>query len=140
MSPRLRKLALTAHIASSVGWLGAIAIFLGLAVAALTIEDAAKVRAAYLAMQLTTWSVLVPLALASLVTGIVQALGSSWGLFRHYWIVVKLLITLVATAVLLMYTQTIAGIAAVAERTTDLAELRNPSPACMPASVWRCCS
>lgn len=56
-----------------------------------------------------------------------QALGTSWGLLRHYWIVVKLAITIVATIVLLLYTQTIDDMAALA-RTADLAELRNPSP------------
>jgi hypothetical protein len=36
MTPRLRKFALTAHVTSSVGWLGAVAAFLALAVAGLT--------------------------------------------------------------------------------------------------------
>jgi hypothetical protein len=124
----VRKFALTAHVVSSVGWLGAIVVFLALAVAALTVQDAQKVRAAYLAMQLTAWSVLVPLALASLLTGLVQSLGTTWGLLRHYWVVAKLLITIVATVVLLLYTQTINAIAGVAADSGDLRELRNPSP------------
>jgi hypothetical protein len=53
MRPRLRKFALTAHVTSSVGWLGAVAGFLALAVAGLTSQDAQMVRAAYLAMDLT---------------------------------------------------------------------------------------
>lgn len=53
MTPRLRKFALTAHITSSIGWLGAIAAFLALAVAGLTSQDEQAVRAAYLAMELT---------------------------------------------------------------------------------------
>ncbi len=128
MTPRLRKFALTAHVTSSVGWLGAIAVFLALAVAGLTVEDAQMVRAAYLAMELTVWSVLVPLALASLLTGLVQSLGTTWGLFRHYWVLAKLLLTIVATIVLLMYTQTISYIAGIAAESADLRELRNPSP------------
>jgi len=78
MTPRLRKFALTAHVTSSVGWLGAVAGSLALAVAALTSQDAQMVRAAYLAMELTGWFVLVPLALASLLTGLVQSLGTKW--------------------------------------------------------------
>ena len=54
-------------------------------------------RAVYLAMHLTTWFVIVPLCLASLLTGIVQSLGTTWGLFRHSWIVTKLLLTVLAT-------------------------------------------
>jgi len=114
MTPRVRKFALTAHVISSVGWLGAIAVFLALSVAGLTIRDAQMVRAAYLAMELTAWSVLVPLALASLLSGLVQSLGTPWGLFQHYWVLVKLLLTMLATIVLLMYTQTISYTAGLA--------------------------
>ena len=101
MGPRLRKLALTAHVAASVGWLGAVAAFLALAVAGLGSRDVQTVRAAYVAMDLTARFVVVPLAIASLATGMVQSLGTPWGLFRHYWVLIKLLVTALATAVLL---------------------------------------
>src|SRR4051794_30986768 len=74
MTPRLRKLALTVHVTASVGWLGAVAASLALAVAGLTSQDAHTVRAAYLAMEWTGWFVLVPFSLASLLTGLVQSL------------------------------------------------------------------
>lgn len=130
--PRLRRFVLTAHITSSVGWLGAVACFLALAVAGLTSEDAQTARAAYLAMASTGWFVLVPLALATLLTGLIQALATKWGLFQHYWVVIKLLITIVATIVLLLYLQTLSYLADVAAATTssngDLRALRSPSP------------
>ena len=66
MTPRLRQFALTAPVTSSVGSLGAVAGFLALAVAGLTSQDAQIVRAAYLATELITWFVIVPLSLASL--------------------------------------------------------------------------
>jgi hypothetical protein len=132
MTPRLRKLMLTAHVTSSVGWLGAVAVSLALGVAGLTSQDAQTVRGAYLTLELTGWFVLVPLSLASLLTGLVQSLGTTWGLFRHYWVLFKLLITVVATIVLLLYMQTLSYLAAIAAETTSssgaLAELRNPSP------------
>lgn len=78
MPPALRKLALTAHVASSVGWLGSVATFLVLAVVGLTGEDGQRVRGAYLAMEVTGWYVIVPLAFASLLTGLVQSLGTTW--------------------------------------------------------------
>lgn len=53
-------------------------------------------------MGLTARFVIVPLALASLLTGVVQAVGTPWGLFRYYWIVVKLLLTVFATTILLL--------------------------------------
>jgi hypothetical protein len=128
MTPRVRKFALTTHVVSSVGWLGAIVAFLALALAGLSSQDAQMVRAVYLAAEPITWFVIVPLALASLLTGIVQAFGTTWGLFRHYWVVFKFLIAVVATIVLLMYTQTVSFFADVAaEPTADLRELRSPT-------------
>ena len=132
MRPGLRKFALTAHVAFSVGWLGAVASFLALAIAALTSQDAQAVQGAYLVMELTGWFVIVPLSLASLLTGLASSLGTKWGLFRHYWVLAKLSINLFATIVLLMYMQTLdyfAGIAAHATLSSgDLRVLRDPSP------------
>lgn len=101
MGPWLRKLALTAHVTASVGWVGAVAAFLALAVAGLTSRDAGTVRAAYGAMEVTARFVIVPFAFAALLTGLVQSLGTTWGLFRHYWVMVKLVVTVVAILVLL---------------------------------------
>jgi hypothetical protein len=132
MAPGLRKVALTAHVTSSVGWLGAVATFLALALAGLISKDAQLVRAAYLMMELTGWFVLVPLSLASLLTGLVQALGTPWGLFRHYWVLFKLLITVLATVVLLLYMQTLTYLAVraadVALSGGDLGALQTLSP------------
>jgi hypothetical protein len=125
MTPRLRKFALTAHVTSSVGWLGAVVVFLALAIAGLTSRNAQMVRAAYLATELITWLVIVPLSLASFLTGIVQSLGTTWGLFRHYWVLVKLLLTIVATIILLLHTQPISYMAnVVAETTLSNTDLR----------------
>jgi hypothetical protein len=99
MTIGVRKFALTAHVMSSVGLLGSIAAFLVLAIAGLTHEQ--MVRAAYPAMELIARFVIVPLAFASLLTGLMQSLGTAWGLFRHYWILLKLLLTVFAAVVLL---------------------------------------
>ena len=45
MKPRLRKLALTAHIACSAGWFGAVLTFLAIAVVGLTNQDDRVMRA-----------------------------------------------------------------------------------------------
>ncbi len=66
MTPRLRKLALTAHVTCSVGWLGAVASFLVLSIAGLTSQDAEVVRGAYLAMNLIGLFIIVPMSLALL--------------------------------------------------------------------------
>ena len=101
LSPGPRKLALTAHVMSSVGWLGAVAAFLALALTGLNSDDTQLARAVYPAMDVIVRAAIVPLALMSVLTGVIQGLGSRWGLFRHYWVVIKLIITIIATVVLL---------------------------------------
>ncbi len=106
MTPIVRKFALTAHITFSVGWLGAVAGFLALAIAGQTSQNVQLVRGLYLAMEMTGWYVIVPFCLASLATGLIVSLGSAWGLFRHYWVSVKFLLTIVSTLILFGFTQT----------------------------------
>jgi len=129
MAPRLRRVALTAHVTSSVGWLGAVVAFLGVSAIGLTSEDAATARGAYLVMEPAAWFVLVPLALASLLSGLVVSLVTPWGLFRHYWVIFKLLITVVATTVLLIYMETFGVMArTAADPSVGLDAVRNASP------------
>jgi uncharacterized membrane protein len=130
MPPRLRKFALTAHVTSSVGWVGAVLVFLAHSVVGLTSPDEQTVRGVYLVMERAAWLVLLPLAFASLLTGIVQALGTAWGLFRHYWVLFKLLIAVFITVVLLIYMDTFSSMARVAaDPSADLSVVRNASPA-----------
>lgn len=128
MTPSIRKLTLTAHVAASVGWLGALAVFFAHTLASLISQDEQMVRAASLAMGLTAWFVILPLSLTSLTTGLVQALGTAWGLLRHYWILFKLLLAAVATIVLLLKLEPISYLADAAAETTfsgaDLIGLR----------------
>ena len=114
LTGRLRKLALTAHVATSVGTLGAVVVFLAFAIAGLASEDAQLVRAVYPAMDLTARFVIVPSIFASLLIGLIQSLGTPWGLFRHYWVLVKLLLTVLTIIVLLLQLDGIGYMAAVA--------------------------
>jgi hypothetical protein len=118
LSLRVRKLALSAHVLSSVGWVGAVTAFLALSLAGLTSQDPDLVRASYVAMELIGWSVIVPLSLSTLPTGLIMSLGTEWGLIRHYWVVAKLLITIVATGLLLIHMQPVGHLASVVTTTT----------------------
>lgn len=120
MSLDLRKLVLTTHVTSSVGWLGAVAVFLALALVGLVGHDGQAVRAAYIAMNLTAWLVILPLGLLSPLTGFISSLGTTWGLFRHYWVVAKLLITIPSTLLLFLHLQPISRMASVAAQTEVL--------------------
>jgi hypothetical protein len=103
MPPSLRKLILVSHVTTSVGWLGAVACFLALALVGPLSTNDAVARAAYVAMDIVGWLVVVPFAFLSLGTGVVQSLGTQWGLLRHYWVAIKLFLTVFATAVLLLH-------------------------------------
>ncbi len=109
MPPRVRKCALAAHLAFSVGWIGAAVAYLALGVAAVSSQDAPTVRGAWIAMELTGWYVIVPLALASLLTGLVMALGTKWGLFRYYWVLISFALTIIATVVLVWHMPTVSA-------------------------------
>ena len=64
MTPFFRKLGLTVHITSSVGWLGAVAAFLVLAIAGLSSENNLIVRSSYITMELIGWLIIIPFSLA----------------------------------------------------------------------------
>lgn len=119
MTPALRRLNFLGHVTFSVGWLGAVASFLALSVAGLASRDPETLRSAYVAMNLLGEYVIVPLSVIALVTGVVQSLGTHWGLLRYYWVVVKLVLTMLATAVLVMHQFT--AVRAAAQRATQSA-------------------
>jgi hypothetical protein len=130
MSPRLRRLVLTLHVVTSVGWLGAVVAYLALDIAA-TGTGPQTARAAYVAMGLMVTVVIVPLALVSVAVGIVNAIGTSWGLLRHYWVLVKFMMTLVATAVLLVEAPNVRAMADAAASGADPGSL----PGSLPHSI-----
>jgi hypothetical protein len=129
MAPALRRFTFTMHVTSSVAWVGAAMTFLALAVIGVTSNDELIVRGAYLVMAPAAWFVLVPLAHASLLSGIALSLGTKWGLLRHYWVMAKLLMTVFATAILLMYMETFTRMAGVAaDPMAEVSAVRNASP------------
>jgi len=118
MTPRVQKAAILAHVACSVGWMGAVAAYLALAWSGLRGTDAELARSAYLSMELVGWTVIVPLSLATLLSGLVQSLGTEWGLFRHYWITVKFLMAAVGSVILLIHMRTVGEMAGFARAIT----------------------
>lgn len=128
MGLELRKLALTAHVIVSVGWAGAVAAFLALAVAGLVSPGVQLVQASYLAMDLTYRTVVIPLGLASLGTGLVSSLATEWGPLRHYWVVAKLVLSIPAAILMLVHVEPVGHMAGAAAATalssSDLSGLR----------------
>jgi hypothetical protein len=100
VSPSQYKLLLTAHVMVSVGWLGVVfaKLVLGLAAVTSSTPDAAA------AVFLSTIALNVafpPLAIATVVTGVLLSLSTKWGLLHYYWVATKLVLTVgvIATAV-----------------------------------------
>lgn len=114
MTPSLRKFALTTHITVSVGWIGAVAAYLALVVGAMADPDEQRLRAAWIAMELIGRYAIVPLALASLLTGLVMSLATSWGLLRHFWVLISFGLTCFAVGVLLQHMPTVIAFARLA--------------------------
>lgn len=111
MRPSHRKFMLAAHLTVSIGWIGAVMAYLALVIAATTGQGTETLRAVWIAMELIGWYVIVPLSLAALLTGLVMALGTPWGLFRHYWVVFSLVLTLFATIILLQHLRSVSFVA-----------------------------
>jgi hypothetical protein len=122
MTPGIRKTALIAHITCSVGWLGAVTGFEALAITGVASSELLMVRSVYLAMEPIVWFVIVPFAFASLLTGLTMALGTKWGVFRHYWILAKFLINVLAISLLFTHARLISVVATAAAKGSLLTE------------------
>jgi hypothetical protein len=114
VSPGQYRLLLTAHITTSVGWLGVVFAKLVLGLLAVTSAAGLQLLAAMEALNVA----FPPLAIGTLASGVLLSLGTRWGVLQHWWVVTKLVLTVgvVATAVQL------------ADRAAQAA-LANPSPA-----------
>lgn len=114
MALGLRKLALIVHLTASVGWIGAVIAYLALGVSAASSQDLQTVRSAWIGMEMTGWYVIVPLAFASLLTGLAMSLGTPWGLFRHYWVLITLGLTIFCIVILLSHMRSVTAAAEMA--------------------------
>lgn len=95
LPPRLRKSMLFVHIVTGVGWMGTDIALMILVFGALRSDDAERVAASYLATAYIGVLAVPVLAVAMTISGIILSLGSGLGLFKHWWVFVKLLISLV---------------------------------------------
>jgi hypothetical protein len=96
-----------------VGWFGIVAARLVLEIVAATSSALDVARAGYLFTAALDRAAFPPAALATLLTGIVLSVGTLWGLFRYWWIMVKMVLTVavIATGVVFVGTWTEAALA-----------------------------
>jgi hypothetical protein len=131
---RWRNLLLATHVVVAVGALGTDAVLLTLGVTGMASSDPELIRAAYLAMDLLVTAVLLPLALAALLTGVLLGLGTRWGLARHWWVLAKLALTIVGASAAVLLLRPSVNQAAATALAVPLAE-RPPRWRCR----WRSC-
>lgn len=124
MTSPWRKFALAVHLTVSVGWIGGVLVYLALGLLAVGSQDDQTIRAAWIAMEVSGWYVLVPLAVATVLTGLIMALGTKWGLFRHYWVLISFLLTCFAATILALHMPSV-SVAADVARQADGARLRD---------------
>lgn len=114
MTTKTTKLILTTHIVFSAGWFGTVAVFIALAISSVNSQNPGSIYGALLAMQITSFYVIVPFCLAALITGIILAISTKWGLVKYYWIVAKLFLTVFSTILLIMHLKPISMLAEMA--------------------------
>ena len=115
LSPQLRRAVLITHLLGGVGWFGAVAAYLCLSATGLFTASPKLAEACYLAMELIGWRVVVPLSVVVVVAGLTQGMGTAWGLARHWWVLLKLLMTILAAGALLMHMRPTSVLAAAAQ-------------------------
>jgi hypothetical protein len=83
------------HVVTSLGWMGqAMALLSLLALSLLTADQSVRVAATSMAERLDS-GLLTPLVNASACTGFILSATTSWGFFRHWWVLVKFAITVI---------------------------------------------
>jgi hypothetical protein len=98
LSAHWRKLLLTVHVVATVSVLGTDLVLLALGLSSLSGADP---RTIYPAAYLVGARLVAPLAVLALATGLLLGLLTPWGLFRYWWVTIKLAITAVLTGVVL---------------------------------------
>lgn len=130
LAPPVRKLLLAVHLTCSIGWVGAVFAYLVLALAVPSSNRVETIRSAWIGMELIGWYAVVPLAVSTVATGLLLALGTRWGLLRHYWVLVSFVGTTVLAVVLLLHMPTVSSQADLARTASPqhLAEMGSDIP------------
>ena len=105
VTPRTRKALLTLHVALSGIFLGVAVVMVTLAVLAAGAEDIAVAHSHYALLESFDLTVLPWFSLSSILSGLAVSLTGRWGLVKHYWVLVKFLLAVLAVASGLAFVQ-----------------------------------
>ncbi|MBB4760880.1 hypothetical protein ACFQFC_32515 [Amorphoplanes digitatis] len=98
LPPRWRKFVLTVHVITAVGWLGVDLVLLTFGIAGLAGADPEIV---YPAQSMIGRLLFTPLSVLVWLVGVANAVLTPWRLFRHWWVLVKLVLTTVMLCLVL---------------------------------------
>lgn len=100
LKPKTRKFVLLVHGISALGWLGLNIGNLTLELTGVFTTDPTTQHAVYRVLGLLADTLLIPISLIAFTTGVLLSVGTHWGLLRHWWIVVKFALTLIAVVLI----------------------------------------
>ncbi|CAM5780763.1 MULTISPECIES: hypothetical protein [Brevibacillus] len=93
LSIRKKQLIIIIHVLSVVCWLGGAMVMLLLGMYMLKAENGEQLYYTLDNMHLVDVVFIRYTAVVALLTGIVLSVWTNWGLFKHYWILIKLILT-----------------------------------------------
>ncbi len=135
LTPAARKALLVLHAICGIGWMGVDIALLVLLITARTTNDAALVVSGFNAIRMIVPIAVPPLSLGILVTGLILGLGTRWGLVRYWWVLVKLLLSLVMTVLVFVSLVPAVNSIAVLSATTISADAVRASLGTLPTML-----
>jgi len=93
LSIKKKQLIIVIHVLSVVCWLGGAMVMLLLGTYMLKAENGEQLYYTLDHMHLIDVVLIRYTALVALLTGILLSVWTNWGLFKHYWILIKLILT-----------------------------------------------
>lgn len=105
VTPGTRKALLTLHVALSGIFLGVAVVMVTLAVLAAGAEDIAVAHSHYALLESFDLTILPWFSLSSIMSGLAVSLTGKWGLVKHYWVLVKFILAVLAVASGLAFVQ-----------------------------------
>ena len=105
VTPGTRKALLTLHVALSGIFLGVAVVMVTLAVLAAGAEDVAVAHSHYALLESFDLTILPWFSLSSIMSGLAVSLTGKWGLVKHYWVLVKFILAVLAVASGLAFVQ-----------------------------------
>lgn len=95
LPPRGRKFLLAVHVIFSIAWIGVSSCMVVLSLMGLSFDDPRMVEAIYQALKIFDLTVITITSFTSVASGILLACYTPWGLFKHWWVIIKLVLSLI---------------------------------------------